>query len=79
MHIRSIGRRRTTLNSFLKDASGATAIEYALIARGKVCTAVQGAGITNDFVSVSTALKMRGKLPSSRSVQRLSHGFDLAF
>jgi len=36
MHIRSIGRRRTTLNSFLKDASGATAIEYALIAGGKV-------------------------------------------
>jgi hypothetical protein len=46
------------LLTFLKDASSATATEYALIAGVKFyCAAVQDAGITNDFVSVSNALK----------------------
>jgi pilus assembly protein Flp/PilA len=47
---------------FLKDESGATAIEYALIAAGialAIITAVNGVGtaLTTKFNSISTSLK----------------------
>ena len=47
---------------FVKDESGATAIEYGLIAAGisvAIITVVQGLGtnLKNTFTSVSTALK----------------------
>jgi pilus assembly protein Flp/PilA len=47
---------------FVKDESGATAIEYGLIAAGiaiAIITAVNGVGtsLSGKFVSVSTALK----------------------
>jgi len=48
--------------TFLKDESGATAIEYGLIAAGiaiAIITAVNGVGtaLSTKFDSVSTALK----------------------
>jgi pilus assembly protein Flp/PilA len=48
--------------TFLKDESGATAIEYGLIAAGiaiAIITAVNGVGtaLSSKFDSVSTALK----------------------
>ena len=51
----------TTLKSFLRDESGATAIEYGLIAAGisvAIIVAVQGLGtkLTNVFTNVTTAL-----------------------
>jgi pilus assembly protein Flp/PilA len=50
------------LNKFLKDESGATAIEYGLIAAGisvVIIAAVQATGtnLKTTFQSVSTALK----------------------
>lgn len=50
------------LLSFLKDESGATAIEYGLIAAGisvAIIAVVQGLGskLNTTFTSVSTALK----------------------
>ena len=48
--------------SFFKDKSGATAIEYGLIAAGiaiAIITAVQGVGtkLSANFDSISTSLK----------------------
>jgi pilus assembly protein Flp/PilA len=50
------------MSSFLKDETGATAIEYGLIAAGisvAIIAVVQGLGtkLTSTFSSVSTALK----------------------
>jgi pilus assembly protein Flp/PilA len=51
-----------TIKSFLKDESGATAIEYGLIAAGisvAIIAAVNGLGdkISSNFVSISNSLK----------------------
>ncbi len=51
----------TTLQHFLKDESGATAIEYGLIAAGisvAIIAVVQGLGskLNSTFTSVSNAL-----------------------
>ena len=53
---------RRLLNDFFGDESGATAIEYAIIAAGLsivIVTAVNGLGsaVNTKFVNVSTALK----------------------
>jgi len=53
---------RTLFSKFLKDESGATAIEYGLIAAGiaiAIITAVQGVGtkLSTNFDSISTSLK----------------------
>ena len=53
---------RSLLSRFSRDQSGATAIEYALIAMGisiVIVAAVNGVGtiLNNTFVSVSTLLK----------------------
>jgi pilus assembly protein Flp/PilA len=53
---------KTLFSKFLKDESGATAIEYGLIAAGiaiAIITAVQGVGskLSTTFDSVSTSLK----------------------
>jgi pilus assembly protein Flp/PilA len=53
---------RSLLSRFLNDQSGATAIEYALIAMGisiVIVAAVNGVGtnLSSTFVSVSTSLK----------------------
>ena len=50
------------IKSFLKDESGATAIEYGLIAAGiaiAIITAVQAVGtqLSTNFASISTSLK----------------------
>ena len=50
------------IKSFFKDESGATAIEYGLIAAGiaiAIITAVQGVGtqLTTNFNTISTSLK----------------------
>jgi pilus assembly protein Flp/PilA len=50
------------IKSFLKDETGATAIEYGLIAAGiaiAIIGAVQGVGtkLTENFNSISTSLK----------------------
>jgi pilus assembly protein Flp/PilA len=50
------------IKRFVKDESGATAIEYGLIAAGisvAIITVVQGVGskLTTTFTSVQTALK----------------------
>jgi pilus assembly protein Flp/PilA len=52
----------STVSRFLRDDSGATAIEYGLIAAGialAVIAAVQGLGtaLSTTFASVTTALK----------------------
>ena len=52
----------SVIKSFFKDESGATAIEYGLIAAGiavAIVAAVQGLGtaLNKTFVSVSTALR----------------------
>jgi len=52
----------SVIKSFLKDESGATAIEYGLIAAGiaiAIITAVQGVGtkLSSNFVDISTSLK----------------------
>jgi pilus assembly protein Flp/PilA len=51
-----------TVRAFLKDESGATAIEYGLIAAGiavAIITVLKGVGtkLNTTFSSVSTALK----------------------
>ena len=51
-----------TLKRFAKDESGATAIEYGLIAAGisvAIITVVQGLGskLTDVFTNVTTAIK----------------------
>jgi pilus assembly protein Flp/PilA len=51
-----------TLVKFLKDESGATAIEYGLIAAGiaiAIITAVQGVGsqLSTNFGTISSSLK----------------------
>ena len=53
---------KTLFARFVKDESGATAIEYGLIAAGisvAIIAVVQGLGtnLKNSFSSVSTALK----------------------
>ena len=50
------------IKSFFKDESGATAIEYGLIAAGiaiAIITAVQGVGgkLSSNFNDISTSLK----------------------
>ncbi len=50
------------LHAFLADESGATAIEYGLIAAGisiAIITAVKGVGsaLSTNFASISTSLK----------------------
>jgi pilus assembly protein Flp/PilA len=50
------------IRSFLADETGATAIEYGLIAAGiaiAIITAVQGVGtkLSSNFVRISTSLK----------------------
>jgi pilus assembly protein Flp/PilA len=50
------------IKSFFKDESGATAIEYGLIAAGiaiAIITAVNGLGtqLSTNFVTISTSLK----------------------
>jgi pilus assembly protein Flp/PilA len=60
-----LGRRppmQKHLKQFARDESGATAIEYALIACGISITIVAvvagiGTKVTNNFTSVQTALK----------------------
>lgn len=52
----------TVLHKFFRDESGATAIEYGLIAAGiavAIITVVQGLGtkLTSTFTSVQDALK----------------------
>ena len=53
---------KTLVSRFFKDESGATAIEYGLIAAGiaiAIITAVQGVGtkLSTNFDSISTSLK----------------------
>jgi pilus assembly protein Flp/PilA len=53
---------KTAIKSFLKDESGATAIEYGLIAAGisvAIITVVQslGTNLNTTFTSVSNALR----------------------
>ena len=55
-------RLGATISKFLRDDSGATAIEYGLIAAGisvVIISAVKlvGTNLTTTFTSVSTALK----------------------
>ena len=59
---RSYGADMKTLSRFLKDESGATAIEYALIAAGiavAIITAVNGVGskLSSTFQAISSSLK----------------------
>jgi len=53
---------KSIIKSFFKDESGATAIEYGLIAAGiaiAIITAVNGLGdkLSTNFVTISTSLK----------------------
>jgi pilus assembly protein Flp/PilA len=53
---------KNIVSRFVKDESGATAIEYGLIAAGiaiAIITAVQGVGtkLTANFTTISTSLK----------------------
>jgi len=53
---------KSIIKSFLKDESGATAIEYGLIAAGisvAIITAVNGLGtkINSNFQTISSSLK----------------------
>ena len=53
---------KNLVSRFVKDESGATAIEYGLIAAGiaiAIITAVQGVGgkLSTNFDSISTSLK----------------------
>jgi pilus assembly protein Flp/PilA len=53
---------KNLVSRFVKDESGATAIEYGLIAAGiaiAIITAVQGVGtkLSSNFASISTSLK----------------------
>jgi pilus assembly protein Flp/PilA len=53
---------KNLVSRFVKDESGATAIEYGLIAAGiaiAIITTVNGVGskLSSNFVSISTSLK----------------------
>jgi pilus assembly protein Flp/PilA len=53
---------KNIVSRFVKDESGATAIEYGLIAAGiaiAIITAVQGVGskLSTNFTAISTSLK----------------------
>jgi pilus assembly protein Flp/PilA len=53
---------KSIIKSFFKDESGATAIEYGLIAAGiaiAIITAVNGLGtqLSSNFVTISSSLK----------------------
>jgi pilus assembly protein Flp/PilA len=53
---------KNVFSRFIKDESGATAIEYALIAAGiaiAIISAVNGVGtaLTSKFTTISTSLK----------------------
>jgi len=53
---------KNLVSRFLKDESGATAIEYGLIAAGiaiAIITAVNGVGskLSSNFATISTSLK----------------------
>jgi pilus assembly protein Flp/PilA len=53
---------QSLISTFFKDESGATAIEYGLIAAGiaiAIITAVQGVGtkLSTNFDTISTSLK----------------------
>jgi pilus assembly protein Flp/PilA len=53
---------KNLVSRFVKDESGATAIEYGLIAAGiaiAIITAVQGVGskLSGNFTTISTSLK----------------------
>jgi len=53
---------KSLISEFFKDESGATAIEYGLIAAGiaiAIITAVQGVGtqLSTNFNNISTSLK----------------------
>jgi pilus assembly protein Flp/PilA len=53
---------KSLISKFFKDESGATAIEYGLIAAGiaiAIITAVQGVGsqLSTNFNNISTSLK----------------------
>jgi len=53
---------KSVIKSFFKDESGATAIEYGLIAAGiaiAIISAVQGVGsqLSTNFNTISTSLK----------------------
>ena len=53
---------KSIIKSFFKDESGATAIEYGLIAAGiaiAIITAVNGLGsqLSTNFVTISSSLK----------------------
>jgi pilus assembly protein Flp/PilA len=53
---------KNLVSRFVKDESGATAIEYGLIAAGiaiAIITAVQGVGtkLSSNFSTISTSLK----------------------
>ena len=53
---------KSLISKFFKDESGATAIEYGLIAAGiaiAIITAVQGVGsqLSTNFNTISTSLK----------------------
>ena len=53
---------KSLISKFFKDKSGATAIEYGLIAAGiaiAIITAVQGVGtqLSTNFNNISTSLK----------------------
>jgi pilus assembly protein Flp/PilA len=60
--MRAESNMKTLVLKFLKDESGATAIEYGLIAAGiaiAIITAVQGVGtaLNTNFTTISTSLK----------------------
>jgi len=59
---KEVGTMKSLILTFFKDESGATAIEYGLIAAGiaiAIITAVQGVGtkLSTNFDSISTSLK----------------------
>ena len=59
---KEVGTMKSLILTFFKDQSGATAIEYGLIAAGiaiAIITAVQGVGgkLSTNFDSISTSLK----------------------
>ena len=59
---KEVGTMKSLILTFFKDQSGATAIEYGLIAAGiaiAIITAAQGVGgkLSTNFDSISTSLK----------------------
>ncbi len=59
---KEVGTMKSLILTFFKDESGATAIEYGLIAAGiaiAIITAVQGVGtkLSTNFDAISTSLK----------------------